>query len=541
MKYVFVTGGVVSSLGKGITAASLGRLLKARGLNISMQKMDPYLNVDPGLLSPMQHGEAFITDDGVAADLDLGHYERFTDATLRGEASVTTGKIHAAIMRRELAGEYRGGTIQTIPHVTNEIKERIQFTANDAGADVAIIEIGGTVGDIEGSPYLEAIRQMRWDVGPQNCCFIHVTLLPFIQAAGEIKTKPTQHSVMALRSIGIQPDIIVCRTVIEITQEIKDKIALFCNVKPGNVVANYDADSLYAVPLNLEAEGLAERVIQVLHLPGEYTPDLTGWREIIRRYRNPKCRVRVALVGKYVELHDAYLSVAEALTHAAIEHEVAVDIDWVQSAEITPENVAGKLGGADAVLAPGGYGERGAEGIILAARFARENRVPFLAIGFGMQLAVVEAARNLAGIAAANTREAAPNTPYPVVYVPEERIALARTRDGSRNGAEFINLSGGSRIAAVYGTERICERHGNRYEVNPDYIANLTDSGLVFSGLAEKKGFVEAVEVPDHPFYIGVIFHPEYKSRPDRPHPLFSELIAEALGEKGKEQPGADA
>jgi len=528
VKYVFVTGGVVSSLGKGITASSLGRLLKARGFQISMQKMDPYLNMDPGLLSPMQHGEAFMTDDGVAADLDLGHYERFTDCTLRGEASVTTGKLHAAIMRRELAGEYRGGTIQIIPHVTNEIKERIQTVASNAASDIAIVEIGGTAGDMECAPYLEAIRQLRWEVGGENCCFIHVTLIPYIAAAGELKTKPTQHSVMQLRSIGIQPDIVVCRTEHEIVQELKDKVALFCNVAPWAVVQNRNADCLYAVPLMLEKEGLADAVTRVLNL-GKREPDLTAWEKMVDRVLHPERRLRVAIVGKYVDLHDAYLSVAEALTHAGIAHSVAVDIDWVQSAGLTPDNVAAELASADAAVLPGGYGERGAEGIVLAARYAREQDLPCLCIGFGMQLAVVEAARNLAGIAGANSTEVSAATPHPVVYVPEERVAMARTRNGSRNGAQRIVLTPGSRIAELYGADTIVERHGNRYEISPTYLGNLTAAGLRFLGSEESQGYVEAFEIPANRFFMGVIYHPEYKSRPDNPHPLFVALIAAAL------------
>ncbi|MCL2811937.1 MAG: CTP synthase [Clostridia bacterium] len=528
MKYVFVTGGVVSSLGKGITASSLGRLLKARGFKVSMQKMDPYLNMDPGLLSPMQHGEAFITDDGVAADLDLGHYERFVDCTLRGEASVTTGKLHAAIMRRELAGEYRGGTIQTIPHVTNEIKERIQTVASNAAADIAIVEIGGTAGDMECAPYLEAIRQLRWEVGGENCCFIHVTLIPYIAAAGELKTKPTQHSVIQLRSIGIQPDVLVCRTDHEITQEMKNKVALFCNVSARSVVQNRDAECLYAVPLMLEKEGLADAVTDVLRL-GKREPDLAAWERIVDRFLNPKRRLRVAMVGKYVDLHDAYLSVVEALTHAAIAHSVAVDIEWIQSANLTPGNIGGILGHMDAIVLPGGYGERGAEGIILAARYARENNVPCLCIGFGMQLAVVEAARNLAGMAGANSTEVSAVTPHPVVYVPEERVAMARTRNGSRNGAQQIRLEPGSRIAQIYGAESISERHGNRNEISPTFLDSLMAAGLRFPAREETQGFVEAFEVPANRFYMGVIYHPEYKSRPDNPHPLFDALIAAAM------------
>ncbi len=529
MKYVFVTGGVVSSLGKGITASSLGKLLKARGYRVSMQKMDPYYNVDPGLLSPLQHGEAFITADGIAADLDLGHYERFTDITLQSSASVTTGKVHKAIMEREMRGEYKGGTVQVVPHVTNEIKRQIRQAALNADAEVAIVEIGGTVGDMEGAPFLEAIRQMRWDEGNHDCCFVHVTLLPFIAAAGELKTKPTQHSVKELRSIGIQADVIVCRTQVEIADEAKAKIALFCNVKKENVVNNPDVSVLYEVPLMFEKQHLADIVLDELRL--ERRPvDLSVWESLVERCKHPARRTKVALVGKYVALQDAYLSVIEALTHAAIAHTAAVDIEWVQSDDLTDENVAQVLGDMDAIIAPGGYGDRGAEGIIAAAKYARQAKVPFLAIGYGMQLAVVEAVRSLLGRAQANSTEVDSETPDPVVRVPKDRIGLNDSRGNSRMGAQTLLLDSGSRLSACYANgNEIHERHGNRYEINQAYINPLMEKGVVFPASEKSEGYVEAIELPDHPFYIGVIYHPEFTSRPDRAHPLFVAFVEVAL------------
>lgn len=528
-KYVFVTGGVVSSLGKGITAASLGRLLKARGYKVSMQKLDPYYNVDPGLLSPLQHGEAFITDDGIAADLDLGHYERFIDENLRGEASVTTGKVHKSIMEKELRGDFKGGTVQVIPHVTNEIKKRIQDAATNSGAEIAIIEIGGTVGDMESAPYLEAIRQFRWDHGYHDCCFIHVTLLPYISVAGELKTKPTQHSVKNLRSIGIQPDVIVCRTEIPISTDAKDKIALFCNVKPGNVVQNTDVPVLYGVPLMLEKEGLADIVLTELQL--EKRPvDLRDWEQMLGRFVSPKGSVKVAIVGKYVALHDAYLSVAEALTHAGIANQLAVDIGWVSSDDVTGENVAEELKDYDAIVVPGGYGDRGAEGIITALQYAREKKIPVLAIGFGMQLAVVEVARNLLGLHGANSTEVNGDCPYKVVRIPEDRICDNDSRGASRMGAHDIVLKDGL-AKTVYGKDIIKERHGNRYEVDEMYVAPLMEKGFVLTGTCVDGGYPEVFEMKDHPYYLAVIFHPEFLSRPNKAHPLFTKLI-EAAAEK---------
>ncbi len=430
-KYVFVTGGVVSSLGKGITAASIGRLLKARGYRVSMQKCDPYYNVDPGLLSPLQHGEAFITDDGIAADLDLGHYERFIDENLHGEASTTTGKVHKRIMERELAGEYHGGTVQVVPHVTNEIKNRILTAAENSKADIAIIEIGGTVGDMESSPYMEAIRQLKWDLGPGCTCFVHVTLLPYISAAGEMKTKPTQHSVKSLRSIGIQPDVIVCRTERSITRDAKDKIAMFCNVKPENVVQNINCSSIYEVPLLLEKEGLGSIVCSVLGLDPR-TCDLKEWKDTVDRMNRATQQVHIGLVGKYTELHDAYLSVTEALHHGGIANDVQIDLHWIPSDNITNENAAEVLAGLDGIIIPGGYGDRGAEGIISTCWYTRTHRVPCLMIGFGMQLGVVEAVRSLLSLPEANTTEVTHDANPAVVRIPEDRLGDNDSRQNSR-------------------------------------------------------------------------------------------------------------
>ncbi len=523
-KFIFVTGGVVSSLGKGITAASLGRLLKARGFKISMQKLDPYYNVDPGLLSPLQHGESFITDDGIAADLDLGHYERFVDITLPEESSITTGKIHKKMMERELRGEYRGGTVQVIPHVTNEIKYSIRKAADKIGADIAIVEIGGTVGDMESAPYLEAIRQMRWEVGEKDCCYIHVTLLPYIAAAGEMKTKPTQHSVKELRSIGIEPDIIVCRTEKAITQEAKDKIALFCNVKTGNVVQNLDADMLYEVPLMMEKEGLAKIVCSELGMECTQA-DLTEWEQMVQRYKSAEGTVKIALVGKYTELHDAYLSVVEALNHAGIANQVGVDISWISSKSITNDNIEEMLRGYDGIIVPGGYGKRGAEGIVLTANYARKHQTPYLSIGFGMQLTVVEGVRNLLGVPGANSREVDESTTFPVTFIPKDRISSHNTRAASRIGGEDILLAEG-KLQKIYDSQEVIrERHGNRYEIDGIYVDSLWEKGLKCVGKSIKDGYPEAFELEGHPFHISVIYHPEFLSRPNRAHPLFKSFI----------------
>ena len=529
MKYVFVTGGVVSSLGKGITAGSLGRLLKARGYRVSLQKLDLYYNVEPGFLSPLEHGEAFITDDGTAADLDLGHYERFVDITLTGDASSTTGKIHRRVIERELRGEYRGSTIQAIPHVANEIKRCIREAAEKAGSDIQIIEIGGTVGDMEAAVYLEAIRQMRWECeNPDDCCYIHVTLMPFIVTAGELKTKPTQNSVKELRSVGIQPDVIVCRTEVAMTTEAKDKIALFCNVKAGNVIQNLDVNCLYEVPLMLEKEGLAKCVLAELGLENR-PADLDDWKAMIRRIRELSQTVHVALVGKYVAVPDAYLSVIEALQHAGLAEDVRVQVTTVNSEELLADTAATLLHGYHAIVVPGGYGDRGTDGFIVAARYARENRVPFLAIGFGMQLAVVEAVRSLLHIEDANTTEVDPLTKHPVVRIPEDRICQNDSRGATRMGSGGIRLMPGQ-LRDIYGTDTVSERHSNRYEVDQQYVAPLCEQGFQLAGVSLETGYPEAFELPSHPFYAAVVYHPEYLSRPNHPHPLFQAFIRAAKG-----------
>lgn len=528
MKYVFVTGGVVSSLGKGTTAASLGRLLKARGYKVAMQKCDTYYNVNPALLSPLQHGENFITEDGVAADLDLGHYERFIDESLKGEASITTGKIHTALVEHELHGDYHGATITVVPHVTNEIKHRIVTAAENSGADIAIIEIGGVAGDIESSPYLEAIRQLKWEVGAGNTCFIHVALMPYLSVAGEMKTKPTQHSVKALRSIGIQPDVIVCRTEVSISQSAKNKIALFCNVPANHVIQNCDAATLFEVPLNLEKEGLADMVLQTLHLDNP-PADLTEWRNMVARYDAPDKYVKIALVGKYVAVHDAYLSVHEALVHAGIANLASVAIDYISAEELTEESVQSRLNGYDGIILPGGFGDRGAEGIMTAAHFARTNQIPCLMIGYGMQLGVVEAVRSLLHQSNANSAEVDRNADPIVVSIPHDRVDDNDGRQNARMGGSDVQLTDGSLVAAWYKASQVHERHGNRYEINADCIAPLENVGVHFVGFSKEEHYPEVFEMTDHPFYVGTIYHPEFLSRPNKAHPLFAAFIAAAF------------
>ncbi|MEG0049123.1 MAG: CTP synthase [Clostridia bacterium] len=527
MKYVFITGGVTSSLGKGVTAAALGCLLKARGYSVSLQKLDLYYNAEPGFLSPMEHGEAFITDDGYATDLDLGNYERFVDVTLKGSACCTTGKIHRRLLERELHGEFHGSTIQAIPHVTNEIKQNIRDVALDSGADICIVEIGGTVGDMEASVYLEAIRQMRLECdSPNDCCYVHLTFMPYISTAGELKTKPTQNSVKVLRSVGIQPDVIVCRTEVAMSGEAKDKIALFCNVKTSNVIQNLDLDMLYDLPIVLEKEGLARAVAIELHL-SDAAPNLEQWRAFTKRAREAKTPLKVALVGKYNAVPDAYLSVTEALKHAGIENGVRVVIDPIQAEELTEDTVQDLLGKHRAIIVPGGFGDRGTDGMMVAATFARENQIPFLAIGFGMQLAVVEAARNLLGIADAHTTEADPDTTHSVVRIPEDRICQNDSRSATRMGHSGVKLMEGL-VRDVYGKDVIEERHSNRYEVDPDYVQALADKGFCMVGTSMEAGYPEVFELKNHPFYVAVIYHPEYLSRPGKPHPLFCALVKAA-------------
>ena len=528
MKYVFIIGGVTSSLGKGVTAAALGRLLKARGYRVGMQKLDLYYNAEPGFMSPLEHGESFITEDGHAVDLDLGTYERFVDTTLAGEACCTTGKIHRRLLEKELRGEFHGATIQAIPHVTNEIKRNIREVAQRSGADISIVEIGGTVGDMEASVYLEAIRQMRLECAePSDCCYVHLTLMPYISSAGELKTKPTQSSVKSLRSVGIQPDVIVCRTEVPMSGEGKDKIALFCNVKTSNVIQNLDIDMLYDLPLVLEKEGLARAVLAELHLP-DSTPDLEGWRALAKQAREAAKPVRVAVVSKYPSVPDACLSVTEAIKHAALQAGVRAVIELVDAQNVTDDTAEALLGKHAAIVLPGGFGATGADGMIAAARFARENRIPFLAIGYGMQLAVVEAARSLLQIADAHTMEADCETKHAVVRIPEERICQNDSRSRARMGLSSIKLADGM-IKTLYGSDCIAERHSNRYEVDPAYVRALEEKGLKLAGSSVDAGYPEVFELEGHPFYAAVVYHPEYISRPGKPHPLFLALLKAAL------------
>lgn len=523
-KYIFVTGGVVSSLGKGITAASLGQLLKARGLKVTIQKFDPYINVDPGTMSPYQHGEVFVTDDGAETDLDLGHYERFIDINLSKFSNVTTGKIYWSVLTKERRGDYLGATIQVIPHITNEIKERLMRSAKESGADVVITEIGGTVGDIESLPFLEAIRQMKYDVGSGNVMYIHLTLLPYLSKAGELKTKPTQHSVKELREIGIQPDLIVCRTEKEISQDMKEKIALFCSVSPQNVIQNLDAETLYSVPLTLEEEGLPQIVCDFLKIEcGE--PDLAEWKAIVDIERNLKKTIKIALVGKYVELKDAYLSVAEALKHAGLANGVAVEIEWIHSEYVQPGNVAEVLKDVDGILVPGGFGYRGVEGKIEAVRYARENNIPFFGICLGMQMAVIEFARNVLGFEGAHSAELNGLTPYPVIDLMPEQHDVEDMGGTMRLGLYPCRLKEDSKAYEAYGESLIYERHRHRYEFNNTYREAFSQGEFVFSGLSPDERLVEIIELKDHPWFVAVQFHPEFKSRPTRPHPLFREFI----------------
>ena len=525
-KFIFVTGGVVSGLGKGITAASLGRLLKQRGLRVRVQKLDPYLNVDPGTMSPYQHGEVFVTDDGAETDLDLGHYERFIDESLTFNSSVSSGKVYWNVLNRERAGDYLGGTVQIIPHITNEIKRNI-YSLEGEDADVAIVEIGGTVGDIESQPFLEAIRQVAAERGRQNVMFIHVSLIVSIPGSGELKSKPTQHSAKELLGLGIQPDVIMCRSDSPIPQDILDKIALFCNIPVDHAIPNLTAPILYEVPLMLEREGLADVVVRRLGLIC-HAPDLTEWATMVHRAKNVHGTVTIALVGKYVALHDAYLSVVEALTHGGIENDVKVDIQWVNSELVTDENAAEILKDAQGILVPGGFGGRGIEGKISAIRYARENGVPFLGICLGMQMAVVEFARHVCGMADAHSSELDPATTHPVIDLMPDQVGVTAKGGTMRLGSYPCHLKEGSLAASVYGELEIHERHRHRYEFNNDYREALTDAGLSLSGLSPDGHLVEIVELPGHPWFVAGQFHPELKSRPNKAHPLFRGFIGAA-------------
>ena len=534
-KYVFVTGGVVSSLGKGIAAASLGAILESRGIKITHIKLDPYINVDPGTMSPFQHGEVFVTEDGAETDLDLGHYERFTSAKMSRRNNFTTGQIYESVIKKERRGEYLGKTVQVIPHITDEIKNHIRLGAE--GADVAIVEVGGTVGDIESLPFLEAIRQMGLQEGRGNACYIHLTLLPYIPTAGELKTKPTQHSVAELRSIGIQPDILLCRTDREIPREERRKLALFCNVRETAVIEARDVASIYDVPLSYHAEGLDTEVLAAFGMDAKPEPDVTNWKRISDRVKNPEGEVTIAVVGKYTGMKDAYKSLIEALTHGGIANNVKVNLDWIESEVFEKEDPAPFLEHVHGILVPGGFGHRGAEGKIKAATFARQRKVPYFGICFGMQMAVVEAARNLAGIEKASSTEFG-KTAEPVVGLMtewvkgndlEKRSASGDLGGTMRLGAYRASLKGGTKIADIYGSTDISERHRHRYEVNVDYKEKLEGCGLVFSGMSPDGLLPETVEYADHPWFIGVQYHPELKSRPLDPHPLFASFVEAAL------------
>lgn len=530
-KYIFVTGGVVSSIGKGIVAASLGRLLKNRGLNVTIQKFDPYINLDPGTMSPYQHGEVFVTDDGAETDLDLGHYERFIDINLNQYSNVTTGKIYSEVLRKERKGEYLGATVQVIPHITNEIKDKIMRAATTTNADIIITEVGGTVGDIESLPFLEALRQMKADVGSDNVLYIHTTLIPYLKAAGEMKTKPTQHSVKELRSLGIQPNLLVVRTEQPVSQGTKDKLAQFCDVSPEAVIESLDVDTLYSIPLNLQKQNMDQIVCDHLKIEAPQA-DMTEWKALEEKVLNLKKTVKIALVGKYVELPDAYLSVVEALKHAGFTDDADIEIDWVQSADLTAENVAERLKNADGILVPGGFGDRGVEGKIEAIRYARENDVPFLGICLGMQMACVEFARNVIGLKGAHSAETVPTTPYNIIDLMADQENIENLGGTLRLGLYPCQLTPGTKTAAAYGnTDVVEERHRHRYEFNNQFRQQFEENGFVFSGMSPDNRLAEIVEIPENKFFIACQFHPELVSRPNRPQPLFQAFIDAAIND----------
>ena len=531
VKYVFVTGGVVSGLGKGITAASLGRLLKARGYTVTMQKFDPYINIDPGTMNPVQHGEVFVTDDGTETDLDLGHYERFIDESLGKNSNVTTGKVYWSVLQKERRGDFGGGTVQVIPHITNEIKSRFYRNPAAENTEVAIIEVGGTVGDIESQPFLEAIRQFQHEKGHDNVILIHVTLIPYLKASQEMKTKPTQASVKELQGMGIQPDILVCRSEYPLGTGIKDKLALFCNVPANHVLQNLDVEYLYEAPLAMEEEHLAQVVCECLHLNCP-EPDLKDWKEMVNYLRNPNTEVTVALVGKYTQLHDAYISVVEALKHGGIFSRATVHIKWIDSETVTPENVDELFSDVDGILVPGGFGDRGIDGKIEAIRYARTHGLPFLGLCLGMQLAIVEFARDVVGLKDAHSVELDPQTTNPVIHIMPDQIGIEDIGGTLRLGSYPCVLNKESKAYQLYGSENIEERHRHRYEVNNDYRDQLEKAGMMLSGLSPDGRIVEMVEIPEHPWFIATQAHPELKSRPNRPHPLFRGFVEAALAHK---------
>ena len=526
-RYIFVTGGVASSLGKGITAASLGRLLKARGYSVALQKFDPYLNVDPGTMNPYQHGEVFVTEDGAETDLDLGHYERFTDVNLTRHSSVTSGQVYSTVIQREREGGYHGGTVQIIPHITDELKARIRRVGEEA--EIVITEIGGTVGDIEGQPFLEAIRQFQWEVEPHQTLFIHVTLLPYLKSAQEMKTKPTQHSVKELQGLGIQPGMLVCRADAPIPADMRKKLALFCNVPVKYIIQNLDAPSLYQVPLMLEREDFAGKVLEALGLYRR-EPDLKDWEELVSRERNPEKTVKIALVGKYIQLHDAYLSVVEALRHGALAHRARVEIQWIQADDLAgAEDLDALLSGAQGILVPGGFGNRGIEGKLAAAKYARENGIPYLGICLGMQIAAISFARDVLGLSGADSTEFNPATPAPIIGLMDGQAGLENTGGTMRLGGYRCCLDPASRAGKAYGEAEIVERHRHRYEFNNAYRAAFEQAGAHVAGVNPERDLVEILELKNHPWYVGVQFHPEFKSRPNRPHPLFADFIGAAI------------
>lgn len=532
-KYIFVTGGVTSSLGKGIIAASLAKLLQSRGYKTTIQKLDPYINVDPGTLNPYEHGECYVTDDGAETDLDLGHYERFLNVRTSQANNVTTGRIYQSVIEKERRGEFLGKTVQVVPHITNEIKERVQLLGNSGEYDIVITEIGGTVGDIESLPYIEAVRQLLWELGDNNAIVIHLTLVPYLSAAGELKTKPTQHSVKTLMESGIKADILVCRTEHEISDEIKDKLALFCNVKREAVIQSIDASTIYDVPILMQEEGLDTVTLQKLALPNTVEPDLDRWNEFLERHKNPKNHVTIGLIGKYVELQDSYKSILESFIHAGASNEVKVNVKSIHSEYITPENYESKLKGLDGILVAPGFGERGIEGKVKAVQFAREMNIPFLGICLGMQMAVIEYARNVLGLAHANSTEMDEHTPDPVISIMEEQKSITDKGGTMRLGAWDCELQKDSLVQRIYGgVAQISERHRHRYEFNNKYLEVLENAGLLATGVNKATNLVEIVELKSHPWFVGVQYHPEYKSTVASPHPLFIGFVKAALDHK---------
>ncbi len=529
IKYVFVTGGVTSSLGKGIIAASLAKLLQERGYSVTIQKLDPYINIDPGTLNPYEHGECYVTDDGAETDLDLGHYERFLNIPTSQANNVTTGKIYQSVINKERKGEFLGKTVQVIPHITDEIKRRIKILGNTDDYDIVITEIGGTVGDIESFPYIEAVRQMQWKLGEENAIVIHLTLVPYLAAAGELKTKPTQHSVKMLMQSGINPNILVCRTEHEISDTIKRKLALFCNVKKQDVIQSLDAETIYDVPNLMFDEGLDRVVLEKLKLSAEKQPELLLWNNFIKKHKNPKSTIEIALIGKYVELHDSYKSITEAFIHAGAVNETKVKIRWIHSEELTPENTMHKLKGVNGILVAPGFGERGIEGKISAVRYARESNIPFFGICLGMQMAVIEYARNVLNLTDANSTEINKNTKHPVINLMEDQKNVAKKGGTMRLGAWNCKIKKESNVFNSYKNELISERHRHRYEFNNDYLTQMESAGIKATGTNPKTGLVEIMEIPSHPWFVGVQYHPEYKSTVLNPHPLFIGFVKAAL------------